>query len=502
MGVVGLDSSGLGKGLELLFRGWGGDEADRGEAKKRGQEGGKDGVARGDGLGQVGVDKLRVPEDGDEGAGGDTRNGRGRRGPFPEEGRQNDGRQSGGVDRVGVEGFLKNGMGAEGLVERPETEENDQKAADEENIAVRCLGPDVADVNVVDEIGGGREEIVVGGGDDLGEDGADQECAEQVRKRVERGVGEDLAGVFVDLAGGKECGADDGERDDDGLENEDADEPANDGAGSVLFRFGGEELLVHGLVAEHEEAGGQEEFEGADSGKVAEDLKVRGGKCGGDGRPAAGDVRKNWQRDEQRERGEQADGEVHVGDRGHAGDGGEDDDKGGDDLLPVPRGDGGEDEVENVAAADELVAGDGGVGEEDGDDAEDAGGLVVAGLEQVGDGELCEFAGAGRDEVDEEKAGPAAGGLPQRGEAVFVGVLGAGKERAGADPRREQREDENEGWKRASGNKVVCLRFYLGDAGKRDNQQGCHDESKNDRVEIHELRTSVLYRPQAAVDYG
>ena len=54
----------------------------------------------------------------------------------------------------------------------------------------------------------------------------------------------------------------------------------------------------------------------------------------------------------------------------------------------------GEDEVEDVAAADELVAGDGGVGEEDGDDAEDARGLVVAGFEEVGDGELGELARA------------------------------------------------------------------------------------------------------------
>ena len=44
--------------------------------------------------------------------------------------------------------------------------------------------------------------------------------------------------------------------------------------------LGGEELLVHRLVAEHEQAGGQEEFEGTDGGEVAEELKVRGGEGG------------------------------------------------------------------------------------------------------------------------------------------------------------------------------------------------------------------------------
>ena len=88
----------------------------------------------------------------------------------------------------------------------------------------------------------------------------------------------------------------------------------------------------------------------------------------------------------------------------------------------------GEDEVEDVSAADELVAGDGGVGEQDGDDAEDAGGLVVAGLEQVGDGVLGEFAGAGRDEEDEQESGPSAGGLPEGDEAVAIGVFGSAEE--------------------------------------------------------------------------
>ena len=66
--------------------------------------------------------------------------------------------------------------------------------------------------------------------------------------------------MVVDLAGGEDGGAGDGEGDDDGLEDDGADDPAGDGAGGVLLGAGGEELLVHGLVAEHEQAGGEKEF--------------------------------------------------------------------------------------------------------------------------------------------------------------------------------------------------------------------------------------------------
>ena len=74
---------------------------------------------------------------------------------------------------------------------------------------------------------------------------------------MEADVGEDLAGMVVDIAGGEDGGAGDGEGDDDGLEDDGADDPAGDGAGGVLLGLGGEELLVHGLVAEHEQAGGR-----------------------------------------------------------------------------------------------------------------------------------------------------------------------------------------------------------------------------------------------------
>ena len=134
--------------------------------------------------------------------------------------------------------------------------------------------------------------------------------------------------------------------------------------------------------------------------------------------------------------------------------------------------------MQDVAAADELIAGDRGVGEEDGDDAEHARGLVVARFEQVGDGELRELAGARSDEVDEQQTGPSAGGLPQRGEAVLVGVLCAAEQRAGADPTGEQREDENERRKRAAGDEVVGLGLYLAEPRERDVEQRQDDQAR------------------------
>ena len=137
--------------------------------------------------GEVGVDEGRVPEDGDEGAGGDGGDGGGGGGAAPVEGGEDDGGERGGVDGVGVEGFLEDGLGVEALVERPEAEQDDHEAGDEEDVLVGGVGADVADEDVVDEVGGGGEEVVVGGGDDLGEDGADEERAEELHAYVERG---------------------------------------------------------------------------------------------------------------------------------------------------------------------------------------------------------------------------------------------------------------------------------------------------------------------------
>jgi len=141
------------------------------------------------------------------------------------------------------------------------------------------------------------------------------------------------------------------------------------------------------------------------------------------------------QSDDQRDRREQTDGNVHVGDRRHSGDRGKDDDKGRDDVLAEHRGNElREDQVQDIAAAYELVAGDGRIGEQDRDDTKDAGGLVVARFEQVGNGELRELASARRDEIDQQQPGPSAASLPQRREAVAIGVLRAAEQRARPDP--------------------------------------------------------------------
>src|SRR5882724_9937108 len=92
-GIAGLDASGFGEGLKLLFRRWGGDQADGNQAKERGNQSWEDSVAVAEDGGNVMVDERRVPEDCDDGAGGDARDGGGGGGTPPEEGCENNGRQ-------------------------------------------------------------------------------------------------------------------------------------------------------------------------------------------------------------------------------------------------------------------------------------------------------------------------------------------------------------------------------------------------------------------------
>ena len=151
----------------------------------------------------------------------------------------------------------------------------------------------------------------------------------------------------------------------------------------------------------------------------------------------------------------------------------------------------GKDEVQHVAAALELVAGDADVGEEDGDGAEDAGGLVIACFEEVGQRELRKAAGARGDEVDEEQTEPATGRQPESGESVPVGIFSAGKERSRADPRGEQREDQHHGGERAAGDQVVGLGLHPQGAidGHRQQRGGNHGQD-NDIEKGHRRRSS------------
>ena len=129
-----------------------------------------------------------------------------------------------------------------GLVKRPETKQDDHQTANGEDLFIRGAWGDVTDVDVIDEIGGGGEEPVVGGGYDFGEDGSHEERAEEPERTgageaVEAGVGEDFAGPGVNFAGRKEDGTGDGHGYDNGLEDYGTDDPANDGAGGVFLGF-------------------------------------------------------------------------------------------------------------------------------------------------------------------------------------------------------------------------------------------------------------------------
>ena len=74
---------------------------------------------------------------------------------------------------------MKNAFSVDGLVERPAPEEHDGKARNDENAFVRGIWRDVADEDVIDQVGSRGEQVVRRGGDDLGENGAKQDRAEK-----------------------------------------------------------------------------------------------------------------------------------------------------------------------------------------------------------------------------------------------------------------------------------------------------------------------------------
>ena len=115
----------------------------------------------------------------------------------------------------------------------------------------------------------------------------------------------------------------------------------------------------------------------------------------------------------------------------------------------------GEEEVKDIAAADELVTGDSRVSKEDGDDAEHASSLAIPCFQQIGNRELGEFACARRDEVNKQQTSPSAPGLPQRREAMPIGVLRAAQQRARPYPTTEKRENQHKRRQRTPGDKIV-----------------------------------------------
>ena len=139
----------------------------------------------------------------------------------------------------------------------------------------------------------------------------------------------------------------------------------------------------------------------------------------------------------------------------------------------------GEDQVQVIAAAFELVARDADVGEENGEGSQDAGRLVVARFKQVRQRELGELSRARGNEIDQEQPEPAAGRLPERGEAIAVGVFSSGKERSMlADPGSEKCQNEDKCGERSARDQIVGFGFDAGGLIDRHRQELANDNEQ------------------------
>ena len=216
--------------------------------------------------------------------------------------------------------------------------------------------------------------------------------------------------------------------------------------------------------------------------------------------PAANMVEQQGDGDNDGYRDQGADHQVQISHRGHAGGRGKENHEAGDDVHAGGLFNLGEDEVKNVAAADELVAGDDDAGDYDGDAAKDSGGGIVPGLQQIGNGELGEAAGAAGNEGNQNEAQPTAGGLPERGETIAVGVFGAAKQAARADPGREQREDQHGPRESAAGQHEVGFVANQPGLVDGDGQERRDDDGKDNGVNhggevVQVTRVGRLARP-------
>ena len=242
------------------------------------------------------------------------------------------------------------------------------------------------------------------------------------------------------------------------------------------------------MIAEHEQACRDKEFKSLKQREVSKQLEVSCGKRLRDVAPSTGVVQKYGERKAHGNNGKDADNYVHVCDGGHSGDGGEENDERRDDVFAQVSGDHGrENEVQDVAAAGELIAGNGSEGEQNGDDSQYASGLVVARLEQIGDGELGKLARTRRNEVDEEQSRPSAACLPQGSEAMLVCVLRAAEKGSGADPRGQQRKHQDVSGKRSPGHEIVSLCLDAAKLQDGNREQRDNDKAKNGREKVHVL---------------
>src|ERR1017187_2484634 len=412
-----------------------------------------------------------VPGHRDDGSQNDRADGARLIGPLPKEYRHHRGRHGRAVNRVGVERGFQHRFEIGGLQQRECAQGDDQGARYEQGAPLAGLRIDEALVYVVNQVAGGREQVIVGGRNHLGEDAAQQDGAHQLRQAHARRQRDDLPRVVRVERGA----ADDCDGDDDSLEYESAADPSKDGQARVALRAGREELLIHALIAEQQQQGGQQISEAGHPAERPEHGEVIGGQCSVDGRPAACARQQYRQRDERDDGDQQADDEIQVGDGGHTRQRREGDHEGGDDVhagLLIERG---EDEVQDDAAALELVAGDDRVRNDDGDGGQHARGGVVARLQQIGHGELREAPRTSGDDGDQDQSDPAASRHPQRREAVLVSVLGAGEEAARADPGGEQGEDQHRPSELAAGHQEIGLVLDGERAHHRGAQQDRYD---------------------------
>ena len=152
--------------------------------------------------------------------------------------------------------------------------------------------------------------------------------------------------------------------------------------------------------------------------------------------------------------------------------------------------------MQNVAAAGQLIARDRGIGKEDRDHPQHPCRLVVAGLQQVGNRELRKLAGTRRNEVDQQQPSPSAARLPQRREAVLVGILRSAQQRPRADPRRKQRKHQHKRRQRPPRHQVVGLGLHPAQLHQRHGKQREYDCNEYGGVQVHShsfIRSRTLW---------
>ena len=167
----------------------------------------------------------------------------------------------------------------------------------------------------MDQIGRRREEIVIGGGNHFGEDTTHENGAEQRRQCLFRRERDDLAGPI----GMKLGTGDDGKGDEESFKRDCANDPTDYGFAGVAFRFGGKEFLIHALIADKQQRGGQHQADGSVPIIIAQHLEMTGGKICLYKAPTAGIVQQNRHRHNHGEGDGRTNHEIEISDGRHAG---------------------------------------------------------------------------------------------------------------------------------------------------------------------------------------